>query len=98
MRRHGRIAARNAAGRREMQRLYKVLRPLTALNVSPSHNAPSVSQGISWSIHITACPSLASMSYATDNVFGDGTSLQMASVSGDPVNGYVVTLTIGMSL
>jgi len=28
----------------------------------------------------------------------DGTSLQMASVSGDPVNGYVVTLTIGVSL
>jgi hypothetical protein len=41
---------------------------------------------------------LALMSYATDNVFGDGTSLQMASVSGDPVNGYVVTLTIGVSL
>jgi protocatechuate 3,4-dioxygenase beta subunit len=41
---------------------------------------------------------LASMSYATDNVFSDGTSLQIASVSGDPVNGYVVTLTIGVSL
>lgn len=41
---------------------------------------------------------LASISYATDNVFSDGTSLQMASVSGDPVNGYVVTLTIGVSL
>lgn len=41
---------------------------------------------------------LATMSYATDNVFADGTSLQMASVSGDPVNGYVVTLTIGVSL
>jgi protocatechuate 3,4-dioxygenase beta subunit len=41
---------------------------------------------------------LASMSYATDNVFSDGTTLQMASVSGDPVNGYVVTLTIGVSL
>jgi protocatechuate 3,4-dioxygenase beta subunit len=41
---------------------------------------------------------LATMSYATDNVFSDGTTLQMASVSGDPVNGYVVTLTIGISL
>ena len=41
---------------------------------------------------------LASLSYATDNVFSDGTLLQMASVSGDPVNGYVVTLTIGVSL
>jgi protocatechuate 3,4-dioxygenase beta subunit len=41
---------------------------------------------------------LATISYATDNVFSDGTSLQMASVSGDPVNGYVVTLTIGVAL
>jgi protocatechuate 3,4-dioxygenase beta subunit len=41
---------------------------------------------------------LATMSYATDNVFSDGTSLQMAAVSGDPVNGYVVTLTIGVAL
>ncbi|WP_440966960.1 intradiol ring-cleavage dioxygenase [Massilia sp. GER05] len=46
----------------------------------------------------TSSRNLASMSYATDNVFNDGTSLQMASVSGDPVNGYVVTLTIGVSL
>jgi len=46
----------------------------------------------------TSSRNLASMSYATDNVFSDGTSLQMASVSGDPVNGYVVTLTIGVSL
>ena len=46
----------------------------------------------------TSSRNLASMSYATDNVFSDGTSLQMASVSGDAVNGYVVTLTIGVSL
>ncbi|MFJ1469629.1 peptidase associated/transthyretin-like domain-containing protein [Massilia orientalis] len=46
----------------------------------------------------TSSRNLASMSYATDNVFSDGTSLQMASVSGDPVKGYVVTLTIGVSL
>jgi protocatechuate 3,4-dioxygenase beta subunit len=41
---------------------------------------------------------LASMSYATDNVFSDGTSLQMASASGNAVDGYVVTLTVGVSL
>ena len=46
----------------------------------------------------TSSRNLATISYATDNVFSDGTSLQMASVSGDPVNGYVVTLTIGVSL
>ena len=41
---------------------------------------------------------LARISYATDNVFGDGTSLQMASMSGDIVNGYVAELTVGVSL
>lgn len=41
---------------------------------------------------------LSGMSYATDNVFSDGTALQMASVSGDPVKGYVITLTVGVSL
>ena len=48
--------------------------------------------------YATSSRNLASMSYATDNVFSDGTSLQMASVSGDPINGYVVTLTIGVTL
>jgi protocatechuate 3,4-dioxygenase beta subunit len=41
---------------------------------------------------------LARISYATDNVFSDGTALQMASMSGDMVNGYVATLTVGVSL
>lgn len=40
---------------------------------------------------------LAQISYATDNVFSDGTSLQMASVSGNAVDGYIVTLTIGVN-
>ena len=41
---------------------------------------------------------LARISYATDNVFGDGTLLQMAAMSGDIVNGYVAELTVGVSL
>jgi protocatechuate 3,4-dioxygenase beta subunit len=41
---------------------------------------------------------LSRISYASDNVFGDGTSLQMASMSGDIVNGYVAELTVGVSL
>ena len=41
---------------------------------------------------------LARISYATDNVFSDGTALQMASMSGDLVNGYVAELTVGVSL
>lgn len=40
---------------------------------------------------------LAQISYATDNVFSDGTSLQMAGVTGNATNGYVVTLTIGVN-
>jgi hypothetical protein len=41
---------------------------------------------------------LARISYATDNVFADGTLLQMASMSGDMVTGYVADLTVGVSL
>ena len=40
---------------------------------------------------------LAQISYATDTVFSDGTSLQMASVTGNVTDGYVVTLTIGVN-
>lgn len=41
---------------------------------------------------------LARISYASDNVFSDGTALQMAAMSGDLVNGYVAELTVGVSL
>ena len=41
---------------------------------------------------------LARIGYATDNVFGDGTTLQMAAMGGDVVNGYVAELTVGVSL
>jgi protocatechuate 3,4-dioxygenase beta subunit len=41
---------------------------------------------------------LARISYARDNVFSDGTTLQMASMGGDMVNGYTADLTIGVSL
>ena len=40
---------------------------------------------------------LAQISYATDNVFSDGTSLQMAGVTGNATDGYIVTLTIGVN-
>ncbi|MBA5603882.1 intradiol ring-cleavage dioxygenase [Duganella sp. FT3S] len=40
---------------------------------------------------------LAQISYATDNVFGDGTSLQMVAVTGNATDGYVATLTVGVS-
>lgn len=41
---------------------------------------------------------LAQLSYASDMVFADGTALQMASVSGNAAQGYVVTLAVGVSL
>lgn len=37
------------------------------------------------------------ISFATDNVFSDGVSLQMASITGDNTNGYVATLQVGIS-
>lgn len=46
----------------------------------------------------TSVSNLARISYATDNVFSDGTSLQIASVTGNATQGYVATLTVGVSL
>jgi protocatechuate 3,4-dioxygenase beta subunit len=40
---------------------------------------------------------LAQISFASDNVFSDGTSLQLATISGDVTNGYVATLQVGIS-
>ena len=48
--------------------------------------------------YATSVQNLARISYATDNVFSDGTALQMAAMSGDIVNGYVAELTVGVSL
>jgi protocatechuate 3,4-dioxygenase beta subunit len=41
---------------------------------------------------------LSAISYATDNVFNDGVTLQMGSVSGSVAAGYTVTLAVGVSL
>jgi protocatechuate 3,4-dioxygenase beta subunit len=40
---------------------------------------------------------LAAISYATDNVFSDGTALQIAAVTGSQAAGYVATLTVGVA-
>ena len=40
---------------------------------------------------------LAQISYATDNVFSDGSNLQMATVTGNATQGYVVTLSIAVN-
>ncbi len=46
----------------------------------------------------TSVRNLSQITYATDNVFSDGTSLQMVSVTGSATLGYVVTLTVGISV
>ncbi len=40
---------------------------------------------------------LGRISYATDTVFSDGTALQMASVTGNAVQGYTAELLVGVS-
>lgn len=39
----------------------------------------------------------AQISFASDNVFSDGHDTQMLSITGDVTNGYVATITVGMS-
>lgn len=48
--------------------------------------------------YVSSVANLARVSYATDNVFSDGTALQMASVTGNASQGYSATLTVGVSL
>ncbi|RZU02351.1 intradiol ring-cleavage dioxygenase [Rivibacter subsaxonicus] len=45
----------------------------------------------------TSVANLARISFASDNVFSDGTTLQMSSVSGNVTDGYVATLMVGLS-
>ncbi|MDB5847888.1 MAG: intradiol ring-cleavage dioxygenase [Rhodoferax sp.] len=40
---------------------------------------------------------LAAIGYASDNVFSDGTSLQMAAVTGSASAGYAATLSVGVA-
>ena len=40
---------------------------------------------------------LAQISHATDNVFSDGTGLQMATVTGNATDGYVATLVVAVN-
>jgi hypothetical protein len=42
-------------------------------------------------------PNLNSISLARDDVLSDGSSLQLASVSGDTTAGYVATLSVGIA-
>ena len=41
---------------------------------------------------------LAQISFATDNVFSDGYTLEMTSLTGDITNGYTATITVSISV
>lgn len=46
----------------------------------------------------TSATNFARISFATDNVFSDGYSTQLAAVSGSVAAGYAATLTVGISV
>ncbi|UGQ48437.1 dioxygenase family protein [Massilia endophytica] len=45
----------------------------------------------------TSATNLSRISYATDNIFSDGYSLQLATMSGNATDGYVATLTLAVA-
>ena len=46
----------------------------------------------------TSVGNLAAISFSTDNVFSDGVTTQLASVSGSIAAGYTATLTVGIAV
>jgi protocatechuate 3,4-dioxygenase beta subunit len=49
------------------------------------------------SAYASSVTNYARITFATDNVFSDGTSLQIATVTGDVTSGYVATLQVGIA-
>ena len=49
------------------------------------------------SAYATSKTNYARITFASDNVFSDGTSLQIATVTGDATSGYVATLQVGIA-
>jgi hypothetical protein len=41
---------------------------------------------------------LSQISFATDNVFSDGTATEMATVTGSVASGYTIALSVGISV
>ena len=46
----------------------------------------------------SSATNLAAISFATDNIFSDGYTLEMTSLSGDMTNGYTATITVSISV
>jgi len=58
----------------------------------------SLAEAYSATGYAASVRNLAGMSYATDNVFSDGTSLQIVALSGSAALGYTATLTVGVTV
>lgn len=48
-------------------------------------------------LYVTRGQNTSVTSFAADNVFSDGTTYQMAALTGDAANGYTATLTVGIA-
>ncbi|SDG76730.1 intradiol ring-cleavage dioxygenase [Janthinobacterium sp. YR213] len=57
----------------------------------------TLSEAYTASGYTASVRNLSQISYATDNVFSDGTSLQMATVTGNATQGYVITLIVAVN-
>ncbi len=49
-------------------------------------------------LYVTRGQNTSVTSFAADNVFSDGTTYQMAALTGDAANGYTATLTVGIAV
>jgi protocatechuate 3,4-dioxygenase beta subunit len=50
------------------------------------------------STYSASIANFSKISFATDNVFSDGVTLELTSVTGDITNGYTATITVGISV
>jgi protocatechuate 3,4-dioxygenase beta subunit len=50
------------------------------------------------SLYSASVSNFASISFATDNVFSDGTTTEMTTVTGNATDGYTATITVGVSV
>ncbi len=71
----------------------KLLTSQMAFPVSACQDVYNNASGYSASI-----ANLAQMSFATDNVFSDGHSTQLVTLTGDVSNGYVATITVALAV
>ncbi|KQV59351.1 MULTISPECIES: intradiol ring-cleavage dioxygenase [unclassified Duganella] len=57
----------------------------------------TLNQVYATSAYSSSASNLSRISYATDNIFSDGYSLQLGTMSGNVADGYVVTLTVAVA-